>query len=182
MTSLSSLWCGGGRLAGRAQRGPSTSDASGFRVGRRAPILLVGVLEKRALYVRRAGRRDAISVASWLFSRGDWRYRSKTLERVSRFVWLMAGRDGAAFTRLAWREACRLMDVPLIWKAIEAVEAELFSGLLRLEPADPRPGDLVQFVMPGAQAEAAASPAFIEFTGERKRRPRRDIAQARRPI
>ena len=107
---------------------------------------------------------------------------SESLDRVSRFVWLMAGRDGAAFTRLAWREACRLMDVPLIWAAVQAVEAELFSGLLRLEPADPRPGDSVKFVMPGAQAEAAASPAFIEFTGERKRRPRRDIAQARRPI
>jgi hypothetical protein len=34
----------------------------------------------------------------------------------------------------------------------------------------------------GGEAEAAASPALIEFAGERKRRPRRDIAQARMPI
>jgi hypothetical protein len=34
----------------------------------------------------------------------------------------------------------------------------------------------------GGEAEAEASPALIEFAGERKRRPRRDIAQARMPI
>jgi hypothetical protein len=56
--------------------------------------------------------------------------------------------------RLAWREACRLIDHPRIWKAVAAVEAELFSGLLRQEPMDPRPGDSVKFVMTGARAEA----------------------------
>jgi hypothetical protein len=40
------------------------------------------------------------------------------LEWFRRVLWTTAGRDGIAFTRLAWREACRLMDVPLIWKAI----------------------------------------------------------------
>jgi hypothetical protein len=83
------------------------------------------------------------------------------LEWHKRFVWLTAGRDGDAFVRLAWQSACRLMDVPLIWKAIGAVEGELFSGLLRLEPADPRPGDSVQFVMPGLRAEALIAGAGI---------------------
>jgi hypothetical protein len=63
-----------------------------------------------------------------------------------------------------WREACRLVDhPPLIWKAIAAVEGELFSGLLRLEPADPRPGDSVKFVVPGSRAEALIAGAGIEL-------------------
>jgi hypothetical protein len=72
-----------------------------------------------------------------------------------------AGRDGAAFIRLAWREACRLMDEPLIWRAVQAVEGELFSGLLHREPMDPRPGDRVEFVMPGARAEELIAGAGI---------------------
>jgi hypothetical protein len=86
---------------------------------------------------------------------------SDSLEWHSRIVWDTACRDGAAFARLAWREACRLVDHPLIWKAIAAVEGELFSGLLRLEPVDPRPGDRVEFVMPGARAEELIAGAGI---------------------
>jgi hypothetical protein len=86
---------------------------------------------------------------------------SQPLDRTSRFIWNTCGRDGNAFTRLAWREACRLMDEPLIWRAVQAVEAELFSGLLRLEPADPRPGDSIEFVMPGARAEELIAGAGI---------------------
>ena len=86
---------------------------------------------------------------------------SMPVEWYRRVLWTTAGRDGGAFVRLAWREACRLMDVPLIWRAVQAVEGELFSGLLRLEPADPRPGDSVQFVMPGAEAEALIAAAGI---------------------
>jgi hypothetical protein len=83
------------------------------------------------------------------------------LEWYRRILWTTAGRDGDAFVRLAWREACRLVGHPLIWKAIGAVEAELFSGLLRLEPADPQPGDRVEFVMPGARAEELIAAAGI---------------------
>jgi hypothetical protein len=83
------------------------------------------------------------------------------LEWSKRFVWLTAGRDGNAFTRLAWREACHLMDEPLIWRAVQAVEGELFSGLLRVEPADPRPGDSIKFVMPGSRAEELIAAAGI---------------------
>jgi hypothetical protein len=86
---------------------------------------------------------------------------SHPVEWSARLLWCTGGRDGAAFTRLAWREACRLMDVALIWKAIGAVEGELFSGLLRLEPADPRPGEAIEFVMPGPRAEALAAAAGI---------------------
>jgi hypothetical protein len=78
---------------------------------------------------------------------------SRALEWYKRFVWLTSGRDGDAFTRLAWREACRLMDVPLIWKAVQAVKTELFSGLLRLEPGDPQAGDRIEFVMPISRIE-----------------------------
>jgi hypothetical protein len=45
------------------------------------------------------------------------------------------------------------MDVPEVWGAVEKIEAELFSGLIHLEPADPRPGDSVKFVLPGERAE-----------------------------
>jgi hypothetical protein len=83
------------------------------------------------------------------------------VEWYRRVLWTTAGRDGTAFVRLAWREACRLMDVPLIWKAIGAVEAELFSNLLRREPGDPRPGDKIEYVMPGARAEELMAGAGI---------------------
>jgi hypothetical protein len=83
------------------------------------------------------------------------------LDRATRFVWLLAGRDGNAFQRLVWRNACRLMDDPLVWAAVQAVESELFSGLLRLEPADPRPGDSVKFVLPGGRAEEIIAAAGI---------------------
>jgi hypothetical protein len=86
---------------------------------------------------------------------------ARPLEWYRRVLGTTACRDGTAFIRLAWREACRLVDHPLIWKAIAAVEGELFSGLLRLEPADPRPGDSVQFVMPGSRAEELIEGAGI---------------------
>jgi hypothetical protein len=86
---------------------------------------------------------------------------ARTLEWFRRVLCTTAGRDGAAFTRLAWREACRLVDHPLIWKAIAAVEGELFSGLLAQEPMDPRPGDKIEFVMPGARAEELIAGAGI---------------------
>jgi hypothetical protein len=86
---------------------------------------------------------------------------ARPLEWFRRVLWTTAGRDGNAFVRLAWREACRLMDVPLIWKAIGAVEGELFRGLLRLEPADPRPGDRIEFVLSGKRAEELIAGAGI---------------------
>jgi hypothetical protein len=88
---------------------------------------------------------------------------SQPVEWSARLLWCTGGMDGAAFTRLAWCEACRLVDIPLIWKAIVAVEGELFSGLLRLEPADPRPGDSIKFVMPGKRAEELMAAAGIEL-------------------
>jgi Peptidase M50B-like len=86
---------------------------------------------------------------------------ARYLEWCRRVLWTTAGRPGDAFVRLVWREACRLMDEPLIWKAVQAVEAELFSGLLWLGPADPRPGDRVEFVMPGGRAEELIAGAGI---------------------
>ena len=86
---------------------------------------------------------------------------SEPMSQAGRLIWNCCGRDGIAFQRLVWRDACRLMDVPLIWKAIAAVEGELFSGLLRLEPADPRPGDSIEFVMPGSRAEELMAAAGI---------------------
>lgn len=37
-----------------------------------------------------------------------------------------------------------MLEIPAIWKAVEVVEAALFSGLLWREPADPRPGHAVE--------------------------------------
>jgi hypothetical protein len=75
------------------------------------------------------------------------------LERYKRLTWLMTGRDGDALVRLAWRKTLHLMDVPVIWRAVQAVKAELFSGLLRLEPADHQAGDSIKFTLPGEDAE-----------------------------
>jgi hypothetical protein len=88
---------------------------------------------------------------------------AEIVERAARLVWLAQNRDGHAFMRMVWRLDCRLMDDPEVWKAVEAVEGELFSGLLRLEPMDPRPGDRVEFVMPGERAEELIAGAGIEL-------------------
>jgi hypothetical protein len=84
-----------------------------------------------------------------------------SIDRQARFAWLLSHRDGAAFARLAWKSACALMDDAAAWKAVRAVEGELFSGLLRQEPADPRPGDSIKFVMPGSRAEELMAGAGI---------------------
>jgi hypothetical protein len=78
---------------------------------------------------------------------------AEIVERAARLVWLAKNRDGHAFQRLVWKLACDLMDDPAVWKAVSAVEGELFSGLLRLEPSDPRPGDSVKYTMTGDRAE-----------------------------
>jgi hypothetical protein len=83
-------------------------------------------------------------------------------EYESRLCWALAGRDGSALLRLAWRETQRMLEIPEVWKAIGAVEAALFSGLLWREPPDPRAGDEVSFALEGHEAEA-----LIEGTGLR---------------
>jgi hypothetical protein len=164
---------GGGVAAsvrGACKRKMAPRDTSGTSPSR-VPLLCNGKFEfcwlaflKRAI-VTCAGPAGEVKFRAQVgLSRGviGWT-DSEPLDRTGRFVWNTCGRDGHAFTRLAWREAGRLMDEPLIWKAIAAVEGELFSGLLRLEPADPRPGDSVQFVMPGARAEELIAAAGIDL-------------------
>jgi hypothetical protein len=85
----------------------------------------------------------------------------RQLEWYKRLVWLMTGRDANALVRLAWRDACRLMDEPVIWRAIEAVKGELFKGLLGLGPVQHQPGDSIKFVMPGERAEKLMAGAGI---------------------
>ena len=128
----------------------------------------------RSCYRRRAFLKGALVSAAG--SAGEQKFRSQAggqhavigisdgdvLNWYGRVLWTMCGRDGRAFQRLVWREACRLMDDPEVWRAVEAVEGELFSGLLRQEPMDPRPGDQVQFVMPGERAEELIAAAGIE--------------------
>jgi hypothetical protein len=87
---------------------------------------------------------------------------AQIVERDARLVWLAKNRDGHAFQRLVWRLACDLMDDPTVWKAVSAVEAELFSGLLRLEPSDPRPGDSVKYTMTGDRAEQLIADAGVK--------------------
>ena len=84
------------------------------------------------------------------------------VERAARMVWLAQNRDGHAFyAPSSGKLACDLMDDPAVWKAVSAIEGELFSGLLRVEPSDPRPGDSVKFVMPGERAEELIASAGI---------------------
>jgi hypothetical protein len=71
--------------------------------------------------------------------------------------------------RLAWREAQRLVEKPEIRRAIDAVEAELFSGIIRQDESYPLPGDRHEFALPGGRAEAliAAAGVFrVEILGD----------------
>jgi hypothetical protein len=87
---------------------------------------------------------------------------AEIVERAARMVWLAKNRDGHGFQRLVWKLACDLVDDPTAWKAVSAVEAELFSGLIRLEPSDPRPGDSVKYTMTGDRAEQLIVDAGVE--------------------
>jgi hypothetical protein len=86
----------------------------------------------------------------------------ESCERDARRTWACAGRDGQAMLRLAWARTQTLLEMPEVWKAVQAVEAALFSGLLWREPPDPGPGDEVSFAIEGADVEA-----IIEGTGLR---------------
>lgn len=86
---------------------------------------------------------------------------AQALEWYQRLVWSCAGRDGYAFARLMWRDACRFVDDATIWRAIEKVDAALFSGLIWQEPPDPRPGDSIKFVLDGAKVEALIAGAGV---------------------
>jgi hypothetical protein len=83
-------------------------------------------------------------------------------EYESRRCWMRAGRNGHAMLRHAWAQTQRLLEIPAVWRAVQEVEASLFSGLLWKEPADPRPGGQVEFAIEGAEVEA-----LIEGTGLR---------------
>jgi hypothetical protein len=91
------------------------------------------------------------------FARSD----AKVMEWYNRELWNLTGRDGHAFARLIWRGACRFVDDPKVWRAIEKIDAALFSGLIWQEPPDPRPGDSIKFVLDGARAEALAAEAGV---------------------
>jgi hypothetical protein len=64
---------------------------------------------------------------------------------------------------LAWARTQHLLEIPEVWRAVEAVEGALFSGLLWREPPDPRPGDEVEFAIEGAEVEALAAAAGLRF-------------------
>jgi hypothetical protein len=83
-------------------------------------------------------------------------------ELEARRCWACAGRNGEALLRHAWARTQHLLEIPEVWKAVEAVEAALFSGLLWKEWPNPRPGDSVEFVIEGHEVEA-----LIEGTGLR---------------
>jgi hypothetical protein len=84
-------------------------------------------------------------------------------EREARRTWACAGRNGEAMLRLVWRETQRMLDDPMVWKAVQVIEAALFSGILWREPADPRPGDRVEFVIDGEQVEAIIQGTGLRF-------------------
>ena len=163
----------GGVVVARTSGRASHPDATGSTFKASPAAVPVRRPHDAPIYCWRAFLKDALATAAG--PAGEFKYRSlaglprgfvggtdaSTLEWYRRVLWTTAGRDGIAFTRLVWRETCRLMDVPVIWRAIEAVERELFSGLLRQEPLDPRPGDSVKFVMAGGRAEELIEGAGI---------------------
>lgn len=81
----------------------------------------------------------------------------------ARRCWTLAGRDGSALMRLCWRETQTMLEDPQVWRAVQAVEAALFSGLLWREPSDPRPGDRVEFAIEGADVEAIIQGTGLRF-------------------
>jgi hypothetical protein len=48
-----------------------------------------------------------------------------------------------------------------IRRAIDAVEAELFSGIIRQDESSPLPGDRHEFALPGGRAEALIAAAGV---------------------
>jgi hypothetical protein len=84
-------------------------------------------------------------------------------EIEARRCWACAGRNGEALLRLAWRETQTLLEDPAIWRAVEAVEGKLFSGILWREPSDPRPGDRAEFALEGEQVEDLIANTGLRF-------------------
>jgi hypothetical protein len=84
-------------------------------------------------------------------------------ERDARRTWACAGRDGDALLRLVWARTQLILEIPEVWRAVEAVEASLFSGLLWREPPDPHPGGEVEFAIEGAEAEALIASSGLRF-------------------
>jgi hypothetical protein len=91
------------------------------------------------------------------FSHGD----ARALEWYQRILWVCAGRDGHAFARLIWRDACRFVEDATVWRAIEKIDGALFRGLIWQEPVDPRPGDSIKFGLDGATAEVLIAEAGV---------------------
>jgi hypothetical protein len=72
-----------------------------------------------------------------------------------------SGTNPAAFLEQAWRKAQRLLDQPVIWRAVDALANELVTGILHASPDDPRPGDKAEFVITAGEAEAIMEKAGI---------------------
>jgi hypothetical protein len=90
-------------------------------------------------------------------ARGDRR----DLEEFSRIERNASGGDPAAFLEQAWRKAQRLLDQPVIWRAVDALANELVSGINAAAPESPRPGDKAEFVITAATAEATLTNAGL---------------------
>jgi hypothetical protein len=75
------------------------------------------------------------------------------LEIVARAAEFYFGRSYQAFKRLAWARACKMLDDPKVWKAVKAVDGALFSGIIWLEPENPKPFDRTEFELSFAAAE-----------------------------
>jgi hypothetical protein len=87
----------------------------------------------------------------------------QSCEWESRRCWMRAGRNGEGMLRLAWALTQRLLEIPQVWRAVQAVEAALFSGLLWREPPNPHRGDQVEFAIEGEQVEAIIQGTGLHF-------------------
>ncbi len=78
----------------------------------------------------------------------------RMLECFAQLERAAAGTDKQAFIDHAWREAQRLLDDPAHWAAVECLANALIAGLAEKTPETPRPGDEIEYVLHGPEAEA----------------------------
>lgn len=65
----------------------------------------------------------------------------------------VSGCNSQAYRRFAWRKAQLLFDRAEVWRATDLLANEALSGMGHTPPADFKPGDMREFVMPSRSVE-----------------------------
>jgi hypothetical protein len=87
----------------------------------------------------------------------DWR----DLDGFAMIEHNSSGADPKIYLETAWQTTQELIDEPAAWRAVTALANELISGLFAMQPIMPKPGDQVEFVLRGEQAQAIITRALF---------------------